>query len=108
LRQSVALGNVLPPRVMRNTFQSSGSDIVDGGVGGVGSAVGEGPTDDAGFGLLDVPAGGLLGAVVGAAGGVEVALVGGAVGVGKYVVLVGVEGLGLAAGAGAGLSSGPD
>ena len=74
----------------------------------MGAAGGEGPAEDAGLGLLDVPAGGLLGAVVGAAFGAEVALVGGALGVGGGVVEVGVDGLGLAAGGGAGGGAGAD
>src|ERR1700722_16167123 len=48
--------------------------VVFGGCGGVGAAVGEGPADDAWFGLLDSPPGCLFGAVVASAFGAEVAL----------------------------------
>jgi hypothetical protein len=58
--------------------------------------------------LLGEPAGRLLGAVVGAARGVQVAFVGWPVGVGDDVVLVGVDGLAAAAGTGAGLGTGAD
>jgi hypothetical protein len=65
----------------------------------VGAAGGECPAEDARFGLFDFPPRGLLRAMMGAAFGAEVALVGGAVGVGRRVVEVGVGGVGLAAGA---------
>jgi hypothetical protein len=73
-------------------------EVVDGGGGGVGAGVGEGPTDDAGLGLLHLPAGGLLAAMVPSALRSEVALVGRAVGPGGGVILVAVDGLGVAAG----------
>jgi hypothetical protein len=82
--------------------------VVDGGGGGVGAAGGRGPAQHAGFGLLSLPAGGLLAAVVAAAAGVGVALVGGAVGVGNDVVDVAVDGLGAAAGGGEGAGAGAD
>jgi SnoaL-like domain len=61
-------------------------NVVGGGVGGVGAAVGEGPFDGAGLGLFDAPAWCLLGAVVASAFGAEVALAGCPVGVGHGVV----------------------
>src|ERR1700678_3471108 len=73
-------------------------ELVDGGGGGVGAGVGEGPTDDAGLGLLHVPARRLLAAMVPSALRSEVALVGRAVGPGGGVILVAVDGLGVAAG----------
>ena len=81
-------------------------DVVDGGCGGVGAAAGEGPTDDAGFGLLDVPAGGLFAAMVPSAFWSEIALIGRAVGPGGGVVSVAVDGLGVAAGGVAGFGAG--
>ena len=81
-------------------------EVVDGGGGGVGAGVGEGPADDAGFGLLDLPAGGLFAAMVPSAFRAEVALVGRAVGPGGGVVLVAVDGLGVAAGGVAGRGAG--
>ena len=86
----------------------TGRGSVGGGAGGVGAAGGEGPAEEARLGLLGLPAGGLLRAVVGAALGAEVALVGGALRVGRGVVEVGVDGLGLAAGGGAGAGAGAD
>src|SRR5215472_6297537 len=44
------------------------SGVVHGGGGGVGAAGGGGPAHDAGLGLFEPPAGGLLAAVVVAAG----------------------------------------
>src|ERR1700678_1438183 len=73
-------------------------EVVDGGGGGVGAGVGEGPTDDAGLGLLHVPARRLLAAMVPSAFRAEVALVGRAVGPGGGVVLIAVDRLGVAAG----------
>jgi hypothetical protein len=61
-----------------------------------------------GGGLGDGRARGLLRPVVAAAFGGEVALVGGAVGVGDGVIEVAVEGLGVAGGGGAGLVAGAD
>ena len=83
-------------------------EVVGGGGGGVGSPGGGGPAGDAGFCFLDVPAGGLLAAVVAAAGWVQVALAGGPLGVGDGVVEVAVDGLGAAAGGGAGGGAGAD
>jgi hypothetical protein len=84
------------------------SAVVRGGFGGVAAAVGEGPAGDAWLGLLDVPAGGLLGAMVASAFRAEVALVGRAVGPGCGVVEVAVDGLGAAAGGVAGDRAGAD
>ena len=81
---------------------------VGGGAGGVGAAGGESPAEDARLGLLDLPAGGLLRAMVGAALGAEVALVGGALWVGSGVVQVSVDGLGLTAGGGTSGGAGTD
>ena len=72
----------------------------------MGAGVGEGPADDAGFGLLDLPAWGLFAAMVPSAFRAEVALVGRAVGPGGGVVLVAVDGLGVAAGGVAGRGAG--
>jgi hypothetical protein len=83
-------------------------ELVFGGCGGVGAAVGESPADDAWFGLLDSPAACLLGAVVASAFGAEVALAAGSVGVGEGVVEVAVQGLGAAAGGVAGDGAGAD
>jgi hypothetical protein len=74
----------------------------------VGAAGWGGPRGGAGGGLGDGPAGCLLGAVVAAAHGGEVALVGGAVGVGDGVVEVAVDRLGVAGGGGAGMAAGAD
>jgi hypothetical protein len=81
-------------------------EVVDGGCGDVGAAAGEGPTDDAGFGLLDVPAGGLFAAMVPSAFRSEVALIGRSAGPRGGVVLVAVDGLGVAAGGVAGFGTG--
>ena len=75
--------------------------VVDGGSGGVAAAGGCGPVHDAGLGLGEPPAGGLLASVVATAGGGQVALAGDAGGVGEGVVEVAVDGLGAAAGRGA-------
>jgi hypothetical protein len=66
------------------------------------------PDGGVGSRLGDVPAGCLLGPVVAAALGVEIALAGGAVGVGDRVVEVAVEGLGVAGRGGAQLVAGAD
>lgn len=63
----------------------------------MGSAGGQGPAGDAWCGLVDLPVGGLLGAMVGSAPWGEVALLRGAVGPRERVVEVGVDRLGLAA-----------
>ena len=44
-------------------------------MGGAGAAAGEGPADEAGVGLLGLPVRCLLGAVVGAARGMQVAFI---------------------------------
>src|ERR1700678_2763221 len=84
------------------------SAVVGGGWGGVGAAVGQRPAGGAGLGLLDVPAGCLLGAVVASAFGAEVALAAGAFGVGLGVVEVAVDGLGVAPRGVARRGAGPD
>jgi hypothetical protein len=84
------------------------SEVIDGGRGGVGAAVGERPANDAGFGLFDFPAGCLLAAMVPSAFRAEVALAGLAVGVGDGVVEVAVDGLGVAAGGVAGRGPGAE
>src|ERR1700733_12488133 len=86
--------------------QAAGS--VGAGAGGVVASGGEGPAEDAGLGLLDLPARSLFRAMVSAALGAQVALVGGAFGVRGGVVQVRVDGLGLAAGCGAGVGAGAD
>jgi hypothetical protein len=83
-------------------------EVVDGGRGGVGAGVGEGPAHDAWLKLLDLPAGCLLGTVVTSALRAEVALVGWAVGPGGCVVLVAVDRLSVAAGGIAGLGAGAE
>lgn len=67
------------------------SAVVDRGAGGPGAAAGEGPANNARLRLGRAPAGGLLRAMVGAARGVQVALVGWALGIGEHVVKVGVD-----------------
>src|SRR6202034_396674 len=81
-------------------------EVVDGRCGGVDAVAGEGPPDHAWFGLLDAPARCLLTAMLPSALRSEVALVGGAVGPGGGVVLVAVDGLGVAAGGVAGFCAG--
>jgi len=51
-----------------------GSHLINGGFGGVGASGGCGPAEDAGFGLFECPAGGLLDAVVVSAGRYELAI----------------------------------
>ncbi len=82
--------------------------VVDGGGGGVGAAGRGGPADDAGLCFLDVPAGGLLAAVVASARGVQIALAGGPFGVWDDMVEVAVHGLGAAAAGGATRGAGAD
>src|SRR5580698_9591489 len=82
--------------------------VVLGGVGGVGPARGGGPAHDAGLGLLEFPAGGVLGVVVAFAQGAEVALAGRAGGVGDCVVDLAGDGLGAAAGGAAAGGAGAD
>ena len=72
------------------------------------AAAGEGPADDAGFLLFDLPAKGLLGLMVPSALRAQVALVGAAAGVRNGVVEVGVDGLDGAAGGVAGGGTGAD
>ena len=80
---------IVTGRVLRRAFLSVGGgpaaalrgaalDRVHGGAGGVGAAGWGSPFQDAGFGLLEVPALGLFGAVVVAAEGREVAFAGAA------------------------------
>jgi hypothetical protein len=75
--------------------------LVDGGPGGVDASGGGGPAEDAGFGLLERPAGGLLAPVVSPAGRAEVAFASAPGGVSDRVVEVVVAGLRAAAGGGA-------
>src|ERR1700684_348236 len=76
---------------------------VGGGVGGVGAAAAGGEGHDAGLGLGEGPAGGLLGFVVVAAAGADVAFTGSAAAVvGARVVEVALGGGAAAAGVGAG------
>src|SRR5215831_150090 len=84
------------------------SGVVPGGGGGVGAAGGGGPAHDAGCGLAQFPAGGLLAAVVAAAQRSQPALAGAPGGVGEAVVQVAEIGLGAAAGRGAAQGAGPD
>src|ERR1700733_8320354 len=86
----------------------SGSHVVDGGPRGIAAAGWRGPVHDAGFGLAECPAGGLLASVVTAAGGCEVALAGDSGRVGEGVVEVAEHGLGAAAGGGAAGGAGAD
>src|SRR6516165_10598198 len=90
-----------PPR-------QDGSDHVLGGVGGVDAPGGVAPAHDAGLGLVEAPAGGLLVAVVVAAGRAQVAFAGRPGGPGDGVVGVGLGGGPVAAGRGAGGGAGPD
>ena len=82
--------------------------VVLGGVGGVGPAGGGGPAHDAGLGLLEFPAGCVLGVVVPLTERAEVALAGGAGRVGDGVVDLGGDGLGAAAGGAAAGGAGAD
>ena len=84
------------------------SFFVLGGVGGVGAAGGGGPAHDAGAGLLQFPAGCVLGVMVALAERAEVALAAGAGGVGGGVVDLGGDGLGAAAGGAAAGGAGAD
>ena len=72
------------------------------------TAGGEGPAGDAGFGLGDLPPGGLFASMVASAFGAKVALVGWSLGPGGGVVAVAVHGLGVAAGGVAGGAAGAD
>ena len=72
------------------------------------TAGGEGPAGDAGFGLGDLPPGGLFASMVASAFGAKVALVGWSLGPGGGVVAVAVHGLGVAAGGVAGGGAGAD
>jgi hypothetical protein len=82
--------------------------VVLGGVGGVGPAGGGGPAHDAGLGLLEFPAGGVLGVVVAFAGGGEVSLAGRPGRVRDGVVDLAGDGLGAAAGRAAAGRAGAD
>src|SRR5215468_235486 len=95
------------PRYIDTSVSSGSSGFVDGGPGGVAASGGCGPAHDAGLGLFEFPAGGLLDAVVVAAGRGQVALAGEPGRVGDGVVQVGVAGAGAAAGRRAGRGAGP-
>src|SRR5690348_5141322 len=101
-----------PPRgldaVVRPGQSRTVSAVVDCRAGSAGAAAGEGPAEHSGFRHLHLPVWCLLGAVMRTARSMQVALVRRSLRVGRDVVLVGVEGLAAAAGAGTGLGSGKD
>lgn len=74
----------------------------------MGAAAGEGPANNTGFWLLDLPSGALLSLMMPPTFGAEIALVGPAVGVGDCVVKVSVDGLRIAARGVAGGRAGTD
>jgi hypothetical protein len=78
------------------------------GLGGVAAAGGRGPAHDAGLGLLEFPAGCVLGVMMSLARWAEVVLTGCADGVRDRVVDLGCDGLGTAAGRGAADRAGAD
>jgi hypothetical protein len=82
--------------------------VVPGGAGDMGPPGGQGPPGDAGSGLLDLPVGCLLDAMVCPAPGGQVALFRRAGGPASGVVEVSVDRLGLAAGCVAGGTAGTD